>query len=229
MSRAFRAQIQRELEETKSGLPVVDQLPALFTDPDMFHSFDRFSAEGFKLVAHHPDKIMCGRHGHVKGYVFKKFNDRFPKDQLVNYLRRIEGARLLRRFIDEYGFTRVTAPKKWLYQLPSDFPERHLLVAERLDLRSKEKSESRYERIDKEQLRELATILYYFRGLNSTLSNLPYTDDGKIAFIDTERWDHDKDFLEKVGDRIPRKRWVLAKAVYKELKSHGARPFSSLF
>ena len=229
MKRKIAAQLERELAETRRTLPVFDQLGGLFTDPDMFRSVDHYSAEGFAIIARHPAKMMCGRHKRVKGYVLKKFNDRFPKSQLVNYLRRIEGARLLRRFIEEHSFTRVTAPKKWLYQLPSDFPQRYLLVAERFDLRSKEKSESRYDRIDKEQLRELATILYYFRGLNSTLSNLPYTEDGQIAFIDTERWDNDKDFLEKVGDRISRERRVLAKAVYKELKGHGARPYASAF
>lgn len=229
MKRQIAAQRARELAETRVTLPVFDKLGDLFTDPEMFRSVDRYSAEGFAIVARNPAKMMCGRHKRVKGYVFKKFNDHFPKNQLVNYLRRIEGARLLRHFIEEHSFTRVTAPKKWLYQLPSDFPERYLLVAERLDLRTKEKSESRYARIDKKQLRELATILYYFRGLNSTLSNLPFTEDGKIAFIDTERWDHDKEFFEKVGDRIPRERKVLAKAVYKELKRSGARPFTSAF
>lgn len=229
MRRQIVAQLERELAETRRTLPVFDKLGGLFTDPDMFRSVDRYSAKGFSIVAHHPEKIMCGRHKRVKGYVFKKFNDRFPKSQLVNYLRRIEGARLLRRFIDERGFTRVTVPRKWLYKLPDDFPERYLLVAERLDLRSKEKSEGRYARIDKAQLRELATILYYFRGLNSTLSNLPYTENGKIAFVDTERWDHDKEYLEKIGDRISREREVLAKAVYKELKGSGARPFTSAF
>lgn len=229
MGRVTAAQIRRELDETRQSLPVLDRLADLFTDPTMFHSVDRFSAKGFSIVEHHPDKMMCGRHKRVKGFVFKKFNDNFPKDQIVNYMRRIEGARLLRIFIAEHGFIHVTAPKKWLYKLPSEFSERYLVVAERLDLRSKEKTEKRYERIDEDELRELATILYYFRGLNSTLSNLPYTEDGKITFIDTERWNHDKPFLSKVEDRISRERRRQAKAVYSELKRLGARPFKSAF
>jgi hypothetical protein len=229
MKRLTAAQIQREIDETARSLPIVKKLPALFTDPRMFRSVDHFSAEGFSLSPHHPEKMMCGRHKHVKGYVFKKFNDSFEKDQLINYLRRIEGAQLLRNFIADHGFSRVTAPKKWLYELPSKFPERDLVVAERLDLHPKEKTESQYIRIDEEQLHELATILYFFRGLNSTPSNLPYTEDDKIAFIDTERWDHDKPFLGKVEDRIPRERRRQAKAVYKELKRRGARPFGSAF
>jgi len=229
MGRALRELVKIELEETRRSLPVVDQLSDLFTDPDMFRSVDRYASRGFKLVAHHPEKMMCGRHKHVKGYVFKKFNDNFAKEQIINYLRRIEGARLLRRFIDERSFVHVTAPKKWLYQLPPSFQERYLVVAERLDLRSKEETEKRYERIEEDQLVELAVILYYFRGLNSTLSNLPFTEDRQIAFIDTERWDNDKIYLEKLQDRIPRKRRRQAKAIYSELKRRGEKPFTSRF
>jgi hypothetical protein len=72
-------------------------------------------------------------------------------------------------------------------------------------------------------------MIYYFRGLNSTTSNLPFTKDDKIAFIDTERWHHDKDFLRKVGQRLSLERLKQAKAVYKELKSKGAKPFVSAF
>ena len=221
--------ISAELDETWRSLPIVDQIADLFTDPDMFRSVDRYAAKGFKIVAHHPDKMMCGRHKRIRGYVFKKFNDSFPKSQIENYMRRIEGARLLRSFIADRGFVHVTAPKKWLYELPRAFDERYLVIAERLDLQDKEDTEKRYERIEVPQLIELATILYYFRGLNSTLSNLPFTEDRKIAFVDTERWDNDKEYLEKLRDRIPRERRRQAKAVYSELKRLGQRPFRSVF
>jgi len=229
MGRALRALVQAELDETKRSLPIVDQMATLFTDPDMFASVHRYSAKGFKITPHHPDKMMCGRHKRFRGYVFKKFNDSFPRDQIVNYMRRVEGARLLRSFIAERGFVHVTAPKKWLYELPRAFQERYMVVAERLDLRSKEETEKSYKRIAEPQLIELATILYYFRGLNSTLSNLPFTADRKIAFIDTERWDHDKEYLEKFRDRISRERRRQAKAVYSELKRRGERQFRSAF
>ena len=224
------AQIQRELDAARISLPIFSMLADLFTDADMFRSFDHFSSAGFTLVPHAPHKIMAGRHKRAKGYLFKKFDNGRPgKTQLRNYMHRIEGSRLLRTFIDDHGFSRVTAPKKWLYELPDSFPARYLIVAEAVDLIPRLDTEAAYHRIGKKQMQELATILYYFRGLSSTPSNLPFTEDGKIAFIDTERWDHDKDFLEKVGDRISREREVLAKAVYKKLKVSGARPFTSAF
>jgi hypothetical protein len=223
-------QIQAELAETAAKLPIAALLKELFTDPGMFDSFDSFSSEGFRLVEHSENKIMSGSHKRARGYLFKKYNNDKPsKKQLKNYMRRIEGARLLRSFIAEHGFQHVVAPQKWLYELPSSFPEPYLLVVEYLDLVSREDTESSYDRIDKAQLRELATILYYFRGLNSTAANLPFTEDGKIAFIDTERWHHDKDYLRKVGDRLSEDRRALAEDVYEELRRQRARPFESAF
>ena len=223
-------QVQRQLDETRASLPILSRLAELFTDPEMFTSFHHFSAAGFSLVPHAENKMMSGSHKRARGYLFKKYNDdRDGKEQLRNYMRRIEGARLIRAFVAEHGFSRVVAPRKWLYELPSPFPERYLLVAEKMDIVSKMDTARCYDRIDREQTRELAMMLYYFRGLNTTASNLPYTEAGKIAFIDTERWHHDKDLLHNIGDYLPSDRRSEAKRVFKDLKRQGARPFTSAF
>jgi len=223
-------QIQRELADTAATLPILPLMGELFTDPKMFESYGRFEKAGFSLVEHSPNKILTGSHKRVRGYLFKKYNNDKPgKKQLRNYMHRVEGARFLRTFIAEHGFSRVVAPKKWLYELPTAFPERYLVIAEKVDLVSRDATERAYARIGKEQAGELATILYYFRGLNSTAQNLPYTEDGKIAFIDTERWHHEKDLLRKVGDRLSTDRRKQAEEVFKELRSKGARPFQATF
>jgi hypothetical protein len=222
-------QIQVELAETakQSFVPV---LAELFADSKMFDSFDRFRSAGFALIEHAENKIMSGSHKRLRGYLIKKYNNaKSGKKQIRNYMRRIEGARLLRTFIAEHGFTGVVTPQKWLYELPRAFPERYCVIAEKLDLLSKKDTESAYDDLDREQGRELATILYYFRGLNSTAANLPFTKDNKIAFIDTERWHRDKDFLRKVGDRLPGDRRKEAEVLFKELSRQGARPFVSAF
>lgn len=223
-------QIQKELAETAASLPIVALLPTLFTNRKMFESYGRFEAEGFQLVEHSEHKILSGSHASTPGYLFKKYNnDKDGTKQLVNYMRRIEGARLLRSFIAEHRFEHVVAPRKWLHELPSAFPERYLLVVEKLDLRSKSGTSRAYDRIGKEQTRELATVLYYFRGLNSTAANLPFTEDDKVAFIDTERWHHDKDYLHRVGDRLSDDRRDLAEEIYEGLRRRGERPFVSAF
>jgi len=221
--------ISHELAQTASQ-PFAPVLEELFLDPKMFNSYDRFRAAGFDLADHSETKIMAGSHKRLVGYLVKKYNnDRSSKEQLRNYMHRIEGARLLREFIVEHGFQSVVAPQKFLYELPDSFPEPYLVIAEKFDLASSRDIDRAYERLDSRQARELATILFYFRGLNSTAANLPFTEDGRIAFIDTERWHHDKDLLRKVGDRLSKKRLDEVEAVHRELHRQGARPFSSSF
>lgn len=223
-------QVQRELDVTRDTLPVYSLLAELFTDPKMFRSFDHFSDAGFSLVAHSPHKIMSGSHKRAKGYLFKKYNhDRPRKNQLKNYMRRIEGSRLLRTFIAERNLQHVIAPHKWLYELPETFPERHLLVVDKLDLMSDDATLRKYHRIRKDQTRELAMVLFYFRGLNSWTKNLPFTEDGKIAFIDTERWHHDKEYLRSIGDHLPSDRRDQALDLFEELHGKRERPFASAF
>jgi hypothetical protein len=229
-NRVTADQIQKELAATASSLPIVSRLPDLFTNKRMFDSFDRFEAEGFRLVAHAEHKIMSGSHKETPGYLFKKYNNDKPgKKQITNYMRRIEGARLLRQFVEEHGLQHITAPRKWLYELPGGFPERYLVVADKLDLLSDDATRRKYGRISEAQTRELATVLFYFRGLNSWTKNLPFTSDGKIAFVDTERWHRDKDYLRKIGDHLPSDRRDLAEDVFEELRRKRARPFESAF
>ena len=223
-------QIQHELALTAASLPIIHLMADLFTDPKMFGSYGRFNSAGFSLADHSPEKTLVGTHKRTPGYVFKKFSDAKRADkQLRNYMRRIEGARLIANFIAERGFSRVTVPKKWLYELPASFPKRYLVVAERMDILSKFDTLRRYARIRREQMLELAAMLYHFRGLNSTASNLPFVEDGRIAFIDTERWHQDKDLLHHVGDWLSSARRADAKRVFRALRAQDARPFESAF
>ena len=228
--RVTTEQLQHELSETAANLPIASQLKELFTDRKMFDSMKAFEEAGFKLIAHSPHKIMSGSHKLTRGFLFKKYNNDKPgKKQLKNYMRRIEGARLLRTFIAEHGFQHVVAPRKWLHELPESFPSRYLIVADKLDLMSDDATRRKYDRIREDQMRELATVLYYFRGLNSWTKNLPFTEEGKIAFIDTERWHRDKDYLRLIGDHLPSDRREQAEDVLKELRGKRARPFVSAF
>jgi hypothetical protein len=226
-------QIQRELAITTDTLPIWSLLAELFTDPKMFGSTALFEAAGFSIADHKESKNKCmvGTSERAKGYLFKKYVDAHPDDeQLRNYMHRVEGSRLLRTFIADRGFSRVVAPQKWLYELPASFPTRYLVVAERVSIVSRSDTKEAYAHIRKKQLRELATILYFFRGLNSTISNLPFTKNDEIAFIDTEIWHHvDRSFLHKVRDRLSRKRRDLAEEIFRELRDLGAVPFASTF
>jgi len=188
----------------------------LFQDPGMFDSPDDWADAGFRLLRASDNKICVASHKSVDGYLFKKYvasgkRDSL-KDQLQNYQARLEGARRLRSLVAEGGLRHVAVPRKWLRELPSDFGSRrqpsHVLVVERLDLLDDAESSREYGRIDDDALRDLCVVLHAFRGLDSTIKNVPFTSDGRMAFIDTEHWERHSEnrdkrrFLKYIGDHL---------------------------
>jgi hypothetical protein len=181
--------------------PSSSSLGTLFRNPYMFESADDWADEGFEILRASDNKITVASHPSVPGYLFKKYVSSGKRealdDQLDNYQTRLEGARRLRRFIDDEKLRHVTVPRKWLRTLPEEHGTRrepsHILIVERLGLLDVDASEQAYRRIDERVLHDLCVVLYAFRGLDSTVQNLPHATDGKIAFIDTEHWNRHGD------------------------------------
>lgn len=202
-------------------------------DPDMFDSTKSFKKAGFDVVERTRDtRIMAASHDDAKGYLFKKYNnDRRADEQLENYQIRIEGARLLRALIDERGLRNIVVPRKWLYELPAQFAtERkglrrpsYVLIVEKFKILEDSKSE--YGSIDKQTLRELCAVVYRFPGLDSTPKNVPFTKDGKIAFIDTESWERHEGrrHLKYIGEYLSADRLELARDIFDELEEEAKR------
>jgi hypothetical protein len=198
--------------------PATFDLGDLFRDPDMFDSADDWGEAGFKILRESDNKICVASHKAADGYLFKKYVSSGKRDalddQLQNYETRIEGARRLRAFIAERRLQYVVAPRKWLRELPPNFGSRkqpaHILVVDRLDLLAADEAEEQYGRINEAVLRDLCVTLHAFRGLDSTAKNVPFTRDGKVAFIDTEHWNRHSDskrskqrpFLKYLGEHL---------------------------
>jgi hypothetical protein len=213
--------------------PASLDLEKLFRDRDMFDTADDWSDAGFKILRASDNKITVASHKSVDGYLFKKYVSSGKRDsqedQLENYECRIAGARKLRALIDKHNLQHVVVPDKWLRELPRDFNEHkrpsHMLIVERLNILDANESERKYARIDEAVLRDLCIVLHAFRGLDSTAKNVPFTQDGKIAFIDTEHWDrHSKrkskqrEFLKYIGDHLSSDRRKFAKKTLEELE-----------
>lgn len=211
-----------------------DQLKNLFEDhPDMFQSPEHLKQAGFNVFDKIRRGFMVASHPAIKNYLIKKFQDGTShKAQLRNYLRRINGARTLSGFIRANKIQHIVTPQKWLYPLPKQFsdPETgertYVLIVEEVDICSGGKDQDgeiarRYFNMDFEILRELCTVLYYFRGLDSGLQNMPFTYDNKIAFIDTEHWKSSgrEGFLRFAMQYMSQDRQDYALEVYKELKA----------
>ena len=203
----------------------------LFRDPRMFDSADAWHDAGFDILRASENKICVAGHPSVPGYLFKKYVRSGKRaaldDQLENYRRRVEGARRLRALIADRHLRHVVVPGKRLHELPDRFSSHghpsHVLVVDRLDLLDTEETEHRYGRIDDEALRELCIVLYAFRGLDSTAKNVPFTRDGKIAFVDTEHWNRhagrkkQRRFLRYLGDHLSSVSRRTAKKMWEKL------------
>lgn len=198
---------------------------SLFVDPDMFDSLESFSAADFEVADRRRNKIMVGSHASAPGYLFKKYsNARRQDEQLENYQARIEGARRLRALIDAHHLQRIVVPRKWLYELPSEFGRKqkpsHVLVVDRLKLMDRDDVEPAYADIDPITLRELCVVVYHFNGLDSIAKNVPFTMDGRIAFIDTEKWNRHqgRDHLKYIREYLSSKRWSLARDIFDDFE-----------
>lgn len=203
-------------------------LAKLFSDRRMFKSLSAFRSAGFEVIERSNDeRLMVGRHKALPEYLFKKYPDGKPlKNQLKNYTTRVEGARLAREFVNDQRLGQIVVAHKWLHELPSDFSGEkiasYVLIVERMNLARPDKIERKYGRIDRSTLKELCRLLFRFRGLDSTLKNLPFTEDDKIAIIDTERWDHEREpYLKHVSRYLTNERIHTAEKYFAELEKRG--------
>lgn len=166
---------------------------------------------------------MVASHPSARGYLFKRYCRKISlKDQRKNYRRRIEGAQKLQELITSQHLTRIVVPRKHLHALPPAFSHGDVpscvLIVEQLSLLDARRSKQRYRQIDTETLRQLCTVLRTFRGLDSGVRNLPFTEGGQIAFVDTERWDGAKKIpLRRIRPYLTKERWKFAAPLFKGL------------
>jgi hypothetical protein len=203
--------------------PASLDLRGLFRDPDMFDSRSSLTAAGFKVLNKSSNgKIMVSCHPSVRGLLFKKYTAAVShKDQRKNYECRLEGSRRLRAFVVGRGLTRVIVPRKWIVELPREVSRRDtLLVVEQLELLGSEQTVSAYQRIDAGLLKELCTVLFHFRGMDSNANNLPFLTGDRIGLVDTEHWNRGtrKDYLHHVGEHMAAESRKIAKAIFRELR-----------
>ena len=212
--------------------PLQNKLKSLFEEPDMFQSPQHLRNAGFNVFDRIRRGFMVASHPTIKNYLIKKFQDETPqKQQVNNYLRRINGARTLREFIKLNNLQHIVVPRKWLYRLPKKFSDpdtgkrTYVMIAEKIDICSGEKDPDgevarRYNNMDFDILRELCIVVYYFKGLDSGLQNMPFTYQNKIAFIDTEHWKNERDdFLRHTMHHLTPDRQEYALGVLEELRA----------
>lgn len=182
-----------KLTTDNDTLPSDVDLDALFYKDSVLDSTKQLRKAGFHVVRDSlNNRVTVLGHKAVPGYLFKKFLDDVDKpyeNQLAGYERRVKGARYVKAHLDELRITNLVVPRKWLCKLPSkisrDGKSDYVVVVERFDILDHDRSRKCYRAISDDALKDLCTIFCTFKRIDFSAKNMPFTPEGKIAFIDT--------------------------------------------
>lgn len=180
-----------------SNHPLKMQLDAIFSSYRVTANQYYMALAGFvSLDVWKWDKVFVARHPSLPGYLIKAYLD----DQVYmddrQLVQRIAAAENLRGAIKAFGYQSLfKVPRKWLYPLP-DSPEtlpglrkkNFILIVEDMNIVDREKNKKLYLKANEKQLVALYHLLNTLGLADSIyIQNIPFSKDGKIAFVDTER------------------------------------------
>jgi hypothetical protein len=174
---------------------VVDHL---FSQSRVTENMDSLMGAGFQIIAAMQNSyIVVARHAAVPGYVFKIYLDaeKRSRDNKPNWewlLKRCYSARIIRLKIAQKRIEHFVIPDKWIYLLPplptsnTSHPSPFIIMETDMDLEPVAISRKAWKtEVTRAQLRELYAILRHGYG-TVNLGNIPRTQNGQFAFIDTE-------------------------------------------
>lgn len=182
--------------------PIRPSLDAIFQKQRALLSKKNMEKAGFlHCTPEKTTRIIVTRHPDLPSLVIKthldaqKARKNLPEQHY--WLLRIQGARAIQQLVEEHGWSDTfTTPKKWIYPLPAHPappPSFHrinfILVEEDMDILSAKENKQmwRSRAVTKEFLKKFHTILETI-GLKDCAKpdNAPFSQNGKIAFIDTQ-------------------------------------------
>ena len=185
--------------------PVKPFLDRLFKKSRFIKNPDTLKRAGFDFSG--PRKhtgLIVAKHQQTPGYIYKIYTDvqefyrRVPEYDL--WLLRIEGVRRIREYIDARGWNSdFKVPYKWIYVIPKNttraegyYEKFTILVEEDMELLKEKHNVERWgsSAVTPELLQKVYAIITDI-GLRDCAKpdNIPFSTDGRIAFIDTQTFD----------------------------------------
>jgi hypothetical protein len=141
-------------------------------------------------------KAIVSRHDNLKGYYFKFYSDEQEIDvESKQWIDRAFEAKSLKKTISDYGFKKYfVVPEKWIYVIPDHpksngpYPKHFVLVAKKIDILKGGENRYKWQKDIRPKILNALWTIIEKEGLIDSLSghNLPFTLDGKLAFIDLE-------------------------------------------
>ena len=162
--------------------------------------------------------IVVTKHPNFPGYIFKIYldNEKQKSDNkaLGYFIKRVKGSIAVQKCIDENhldAFFKV--PKKWIYPMPSyegqvkKYSHKNfILVVEDMEILSAKANVKawRSSMVTKELLVGLHRILTEVGLVDcAKIDNIPFSKDGRVAFVDTESFGFPKVPLHRLKEMIP--------------------------
>jgi hypothetical protein len=179
------------------------QLDQIFTKTRASYNMKSLKASGFSAKKPtHNNHMIVASHPKLKGYLIKLVTDRrMRSDEWFDWYERIIGAQEIQKAINKRGFQHImSVPKKWIYPLPinpappkTGHRKNFILVVEDMKILSHEDNAFWYRSIAMtyERVDALYLIMQDVGLYDSVFSfNVPFCEDGRLSFIDTQ-WFHD--------------------------------------
>ncbi len=186
----------------KKHHPIKSRLDALFSSARVTLNMKTLTKAGFiKAKPRKFTKLIVTRHPSFPGYIFKLYLDaQRPHKNLPEHefwKMRVDGANKIRAYLAQYRLeAEFKVPYKWIYLLPKHplppegyYQRQSILVEEDMEILSDRKNKQAW--ASKAVTRELLDTLYLILeelGLRDCAKpdNIPFSKDGRIAFIDTQ-------------------------------------------
>lgn len=199
--------------------PIKEKLDAIFTKSRAIADEKALKKAGFKWYERHSRRhIYVGKHPKLKGVLVKFLLDSNKEGNDIDMcMRRVLGAKAIREAITLHGYKKIfKVPKKWIYVLPDDPspPDTYdrkkvILIVEKMNILDDYNNESCWKSTDyiyKDLLVALHTLISNVGLFDSVHpDNIPFCEDGKIAFIDTEHFHIWPVKEKKLTHRLPKK------------------------
>ena len=180
--------------------PIKEKLDGIFGRSRVLLNLNTIKKAGF--INAKPRKhthLIVTSHPNMQGYIFKLYLDaQYLRRQVSEehfWLLRIRGARAIKKEIIKNHWEHLfCVPKKWIYLLPKKpsapqeyFSKHTILVEQDMQLCPSKTNIKKWAQVTPDVLDKLFYLLETL-GLHDCAKpdNIPFTEEGKIAFIDTQ-------------------------------------------
>lgn len=202
--------------------PIKITLDKLFSESRIIDSVESLKKAGFVILFQQLNRgLIVVKHRTLPNYLVKLYLDSSPRSEWPLWVLRAKGARFIQKLIDQYTYSHcMKVPEKWIYPIPkerrpvgkdSKFSKDFVLIVRDMRLTTPNVNLSRFkEGMTYARLRALYTLITEGGLSDSHIGNVPFSRDGKMAFIDTEyvnSWPVHLDWLTEYFSPVNQQYW----------------------